>query len=121
MSFLCYHILQLFERRAKVVKAREIKNWKDITPEMMSEEEAEGDEFIRHRPSWRSSSLNKLLEKLDNRFKAKNKKSLAKPRSYGIPSDKPAPDNTPTWMLTTSSAGDCPVDEEQNNSDQEQQ
>ena len=40
MSFLCYHILQLFERRAKVVKAREIKIWKDITPEMMSEEEA---------------------------------------------------------------------------------
>ena len=88
-------------RRAKMVKPREIKHWKDITPDMMSEEEAEGDDFIRHRPTWRSSSLNKFLEKLDSRFKAKHQKSLAKPRSYGSPSDKPASDDIPSWLLTT--------------------
>ena len=32
-----------------MVKAKEAKIWKQVT--MMSEEEAEGDEFIRHRPN----------------------------------------------------------------------
>ena len=34
-----------------MVKAKEAKIWKQVTPDMMSEEEAEGDEFIRHRPN----------------------------------------------------------------------
>ena len=31
--------IQLFERRAKMVKSGEAKNWKQVTPDMMSEEE----------------------------------------------------------------------------------
>ncbi len=66
----------MFERRggAKVVKARESVVWKVITPDMMSEEEDEGEEFIRHRPDWRSASLNRFIEKLEQCFKSKSSK-----------------------------------------------
>ena len=50
--------------------------------------------------------LIRFLDKLDSRFKTKHKKFLAKPRSYGNPSNKPAPDDIPTWMLI-SSLGDA--------------
>ena len=48
-----------------MVKAKEAKKWKLITPEsdIMSEEE-DGDLFVHHRPSWRSDTLNRFLEKL---------------------------------------------------------
>ena len=66
---------------------------------MMSEEEVESDSFLRHRPSWRSSPLNRFLEKLENRYKSKNPNSLAKPRTYGDPVQKIAPFGTPSWMI----------------------
>ena len=72
---------------------------KKVTPDMMSEEEADDTEFIRHRPSWRSQVFNRFIEKLDSRFKSKHSsKSLAKPRSYGTPHGKPAPGCIPSWM-----------------------
>ena len=49
--------MQLFERRAKMVKAKEENHWKQVTPDMMSEEEDENGEFIRHRPQWRYTSF----------------------------------------------------------------
>lgn len=41
---------RLFERRAKMVKAKEENHWKQVTPDMMSEEEDQNGEFIRHHP-----------------------------------------------------------------------
>ena len=90
--------IQLFERRAKMVKPGEAKNWKQVTPDMMSEEEAEGEEFIRHRPDWRSPSFNIFIEKLEKRYK-KKKKSLAKPRSYGNEVSKLPPSDISSWMI----------------------
>ena len=66
---------------------------------MMSEEEGDNDSFIRHRPSWRSSSLNRFLEKLENRYKSKHPNSLAKPCTYGDPVQKIPPSGTPSWMI----------------------
>ena len=37
-----------------MMKTKEKTHWKDVTADMMSEEEPDGDEFIRHCPSWRS-------------------------------------------------------------------
>ena len=88
------------------MKARESVVWKVITPDMMSEEEDEGEEFIRHRPDWRSASFNRFIEKLEQRFKSKNPQSLAKSRSYGDPLCKSAPSGIPSWMIQTSENAD---------------
>ena len=37
-----------------MMKTKEKTYWKDVTADMMSEEEPDGDESIRHCPSWRS-------------------------------------------------------------------
>ena len=37
---------------------------------MMSEEEKDGDVYIRHQPSYRSNTLNKFIKKLDQRLEA---------------------------------------------------
>ena len=84
-----------------MVKAKEAKTWRMVTPDMMSEEEAEGNEFIRHRPDWRSHRFNKFIEKLDNRYKSKHEKMLAKPRTYGDVVVKSFPDGIPSWMCET--------------------
>lgn len=49
-----------------MVKTKEKTHWKEVTADMMSEEEPDGDEFIRHRPSWRSPFLNRFVTKLEN-------------------------------------------------------
>ena len=81
-----------------MVKAREKTHWKEVTADMMSEEEPDGDEFVRHRPSWRSPFLNRFVAKLENRFIKKNAKSLAKPRRYGSIINRLAPTGIPSWM-----------------------
>lgn len=54
--------MQSYERRGKVVKAgKETSLWAEITPDLMSEEEKEGDVYIRHPPSYRSDSLNRFI------------------------------------------------------------
>ena len=95
-----------------MLKAREMDKWKNVTPDMMSEEElGEEDTFIRHRPSWRSQTFNKFIKKLDRRFKSKHaSKSLAKPRSYGTPHNKSAPCSISSWIKsndTESQSHDC--------------
>ena len=92
--------LQLFERRAKVLKKKsvELNLWRHITPDMMSEEEEDGDGFVRHSFSWRSQVLNNFLIKLDKRLNTGNPKILAKKRVYGDVIEKPAPANVPLWM-----------------------
>jgi len=104
--------MQIFERRSKMVKAREAKSWKLVSPDMMSEEEAEGDDFVRHRPSWRSATLNRFFEKLENRYKSKHEKTLAKPRRYGNPVQREAPPGIPSWMLNMAESPLTTEDEE---------
>ncbi|CAI8031455.1 hypothetical protein GBAR_LOCUS17848 [Geodia barretti] len=97
---------RIYERRTRTVKAKEAKNWKFITPDMMSEEEEEGGSFIRHKPSWRSNTLNRFLEKLERRFKEKHPNSLAKPRTYGEPIQKAPPAGIPSWMVKPEQPGE---------------
>ena len=58
--------LQLYEKRGRVVKEKEMAVWKDILPSMMSEEETDNDGFLWRRQCWK---LFMFLTKLDNRNK----------------------------------------------------
>lgn len=57
-------------------KSKQVKRlWEGITPDMMTEEETGAEEnYILHRPSWRSNKFNQLMDKLDE----ENGKSLAR-------------------------------------------
>ena len=61
------------------MKTKEKTHWKDVTADMMSEEEMDGGEYILHHPSWRSPFLNSFLTIPENRLIKKHGKSLAKP------------------------------------------
>ena len=39
-----------------------------MTPDMMSEEEGDGEGYVGHQPSHRSKALDRFLEKLDARL-----------------------------------------------------
>ena len=53
----CIISLQSFKRHGKQVKApKEAQYWSDITADMMLDEEKQGDVYIRHPPSYRSST-----------------------------------------------------------------
>ena len=67
----------------------------------MSEEEEDGDGFLRHRFTRSSQALNNFFVKLDKRLSTGNTKILAKKRVYGDAFQKPAPDNVPLWMKET--------------------
>ena len=52
--------MQCYERCSKAIKntsEKEKKYWSDITADMMSDEEKEGDTYIRHPPGYRSERL----------------------------------------------------------------
>ena len=103
-----------------MVKAKEENHWKQVTPDMMSEEEDENGEFIRHRPQWRSTSFNVFVEKLDKRYKLKHEKTLAKPRSYGtVNADKISPANIPSWMIDSTLTDPEPIDSDSNDSEED--
>lgn len=89
----------MFERRAKEVKASEIKYWKQVTPDMMSDEEKQGDIFIRHQPSYRSDKLSIFLSKLDNRFEKKSSHQPRVKRQMGSPAQKDIPMFAKNWMI----------------------
>ena len=62
--------LQAYERRSRVVKGpKEERHWKEVTPEMTSDEERVGDKYVRHPPSFRSEKVSKFIEMLDSRKK----------------------------------------------------
>lgn len=81
-----------------MLKQKELKHWKRITADMMSEKEESGDCFIRHRPSWRSKKLNVFIDKIEHRL-AKNKgKTFARRREYRENCVRPVPKDIPVWM-----------------------
>ena len=68
----------------------------------MSEEEDNGDGFVRHRQSWRSQAFNRFIEEIDARL-TKGPKTTARKREYGTECDRPVPERIAHWMRATSS------------------
>ena len=98
---------QAYERRARFLRpGKESTAWAHITVEMMSDEEKDGDCFIRHPPSYRSEKLSKFLQKLDERADNKNKAGHARfSRRVGSPWTKPLPAGARKWMIAEEQIG----------------
>ena len=96
LSFLS----QSFERRGSVVRSgRESELLEEVTPDMMSEEEEEGNGYIRHPPSYRSKGLNKFTAKLDKRLDTKQSKHPRVARRLGSPREKLLPHMCKKWVI----------------------
>lgn len=91
--------MQIYERRAKSVKAKEMPLWQQITADMMSDEEKRGDLFVRRQPSYRSEKLNSFLSKLDHRFEKQHSQQPRTKRLIGSPVAKPVPSQAKKWMI----------------------
>ena len=79
--------------------------WKDITAELMTEEETGSENnYICRRQSWQSITFNELMDKLDE---DKSSRSLAKRRGIGDYSAHPTIE-CKTWMIMppTNQAGE---------------
>lgn len=60
---------QSYERRGKMVKeGREASLWAEVTPDMMSKEEQDGEVYVRHAPSYHLNALNRFISTLDHRL-----------------------------------------------------
>ena len=81
-----------------MVKGREMSKWEKITPDILSEEVNDDGTFIRHRYSWRSSQLNRFVDKREERIAKKSKKKLARKHTYGSVINQSAPPNVQEWM-----------------------
>ena len=94
--------MQLFEKRGGAVKSKEVNIWKDVAPNMMSEEEEYIEcgtpKFRKHRQSWKSERFTHLLDKLDQRLKIKSPKGIARERCYGEPLDARTPPSVKPLM-----------------------
>ena len=67
---------------------------------MMSDEEENGEGFVRHPPSYRSEVLNNFIAKLDSRYdKTQQKTQPRKKRVLGSPVKKAVPHNAKNWLL----------------------
>ena len=66
---------------------------------MMSDEEKQGDVFIRHQPSYRSTKLIKFLDKLDKRSAQKVTHQPRTNRQLGSPVKKEIPPTCKEWMI----------------------
>ena len=91
--------------RIKYAIGDEIKVLEKLSEKYMSDEETdvEDDKILIHWTlPWRSPKLNKLIEKLDRRYRRK-KDDLRplKPRKDGEPSNRPLPNNYLSWAITT--------------------
>jgi len=87
----------------------EAKRWAEITPEMMSEEELDEDNkvYIRHPPEYRSSTLNKFIEKLDERVEAGFKGVHPRmQRLLGSPRKRSPPKYMKDWAINSPSVID---------------
>ena len=83
----------------KSTSEREKKYWSDVTAEMMSDEEKDGDTYVRHPPAYRSDQLNRFIEKLDSRLESTPSRHARHARVLGSPIQKLAPAGAKSWML----------------------
>ena len=75
---------------------------------MMSEEEKDGDVYIRHQPSYRSNTLNKFIKKLDQRLEAdiNRKKHPRLLRTLGSPHKQQIPHlKCKKWTIKKTTSG----------------
>lgn len=85
-----------------VKSGKERELWKDVTIDMMSDEEKRGEIYVRHPPAYRSTALSKFISKLDNRC---DKKMSAHPRvkrNLGTPLRVQTPACAKKWMVKKS-------------------
>ena len=80
-------------------KGREVELWEDVTPEMMSEEEEDGEGYVRHPPSYRSEGLTKFITKLDQRLDMRQSKHPRVARRLDSPLEKPLPHMYKKWVV----------------------
>ena len=83
-------------------EGREASLWGDVTPDMMSEEEKDGEVYVRHAPAYRSNSLNRFISKLDHRLDTDIPNKTSHPsleRRVGSPRDKPVPKGCKKWIV----------------------
>ena len=99
--------IQLYERRIKHAIGREVVIIKGLNEKFMSDEETDSEDsetFVKRTPNWRSNKLNKLIDKLDERYvRSREKKDTSKPckaRKIGLPSQRPIPLSAPKWATT---------------------
>ena len=79
---------------------REAEKWRDVTAEMMSDEEKRGDVYVRHRPDYRSDRFNTFIDKLDKRCEEKATSHHARfKRRVGTPLKTPQPQQVKSWMV----------------------
>ena len=82
-----------------VHQGKEQFHWKDVTADMMSDEERVGDIYVRHPPSYRSEKFHKFLMKLDEREDTKSNCRARFKRQEGFMVKKVAPINCKPWMV----------------------
>ena len=98
-------IQQSYERRGKVLKdGKEAELWSEVSPEMMSDEEREGEGYVRHQPHYRSLSLNSFIKKLDSRLDSTKgmEKHPRLNRRLGSPHEKHIPEGCKKWIVKKS-------------------
>ena len=113
---------QLYERRMKYAVHHEVAVMQKLSEKYMSNEETDSEDhstFIRRSPGWRSTALNKLIAKLDQKYSRKKDSSKpAKKRIDGALSNRTPPTNAPRWAVvrevsTSESASTTPTDDDQ--------
>ena len=108
-------ILQSYERRSRAIKVsseKEMKYWGQFTPDMMSDEEKVGDQYICHLPSYRSDKLHKFIQRLDNWLEGTRSSHARHTRVLGSPVEKQPPPRAKGWMLKTA-VEPTPVNDQQ--------
>ena len=88
---------------------------------MMSDEELQGDIYIRHPPSYRSEILSKFIEKLDSRAAKSNDSAHPRVmRQLGTPAEVAIPSSCKKWMIKAGlkkpGAEETDMEEEDDNS-----
>ena len=78
---------------------KESSYWKDVTAEMMSDEERVGDIYLRHRPSYRSEKFHNFIIKLDERAATKGNNHARFKWQEGSVVEKAALMNCKPWMI----------------------
>ena len=95
-------------RRSKHLRSKERTLWAQMNSLYMSDEETDSENeggFVVRKLEWRSTLLNKLVAKLDDRYKKSrqentNKRKVRAPRRTGSPSLRRIPCNAPKWTLS---------------------
>ena len=83
----------------EVVGPKETKRWAEVTPSMMSDEEEQGETYIRHPPLYRSTLISQFIEKLESRYEKRSSNHPRKKRVLGAPVDIPVPAEAKKWMI----------------------